>query len=43
MPGDVQAITPIPPGQAMYELTGYEGSSSFDWFFEDAEGHRSER
>lgn len=43
MPGEFQAIVPLSPGQAMYELIGYEGSSSFDWFFEDAEGHRSER
>jgi hypothetical protein len=42
-PGEFAAITPISPGKPIYELIGYEGASAWSWFFEDAEGHRSER
>lgn len=42
-PGEFASIIPISPGQPIYELIGYEGSAAFSWFFEDAEGHRSER
>lgn len=42
-PGEFASITPISPGKPIYELIGYEGASAWSWFFEDAEGHRSER
>ncbi len=42
-PIEFNSITPIPPSKNLYELIGYEGYSALTWFFEDAEGHRSER
>ncbi len=42
-PAEFSSITPIPPSKNLYELIGYEGNTALTWFFEDAEGHRSER
>ncbi len=42
-PAEFSSIQPIPPKNGVYELLDYEGTSNFEWFFQDAEGHRSER
>lgn len=42
-PTQFNSIEPIPPSKGIYELLDYEGTSNLSWFYQDAEGHRSER